>query len=427
MIIRPYFINLLILIMQRTRFIVSLLFVIFAGFCNAQTESNEIMDMLVEESKAEAAGILQNNPHLRSMEVEAKNGILIYNYLYKEGQLTQPKSQDDIDVMKQSIIPVLKASFDSLLKDPELEDEEDFSLEALLEYLKGFRFVYIEENTLKGFQIDISSEEIMSSKPVVRAMDEITTEKVIEQFEAEHFAHDIAKNSREECPLVSNGMIVDSMTYDYKNLHFYIHIDSIEQVHMGTSAMKNGIRDQMVFAGSESNIFSTLARLDGGWLLHFLILNIDSSFTISFSPEEIKEMAGDSTLNETERARYALNAVIGNTNAQLPKLLDFMTRLDTLYIDGDHLVYQYSILSNFEMVKENQAAVEWTLRSQLMSQDAAVTYLTLMCVRSGYGICHHYAPLATETPDKKKAKKQKKAGVVQICFSLEDLKSYVKE
>ena len=409
----------------------NLLFILFcslASICCAQTEGDEIMKMLLAESKAEAEGILETNPNLRSVEVEAQDGILIYNYIFKKGKLSQPQSQDEIDIMKSSLIKALKANFDDLSEDTESQSEEYYTTEELFEYLKGFRFIYIEENTLKGFQIDISSEEIMSAKPVVREMDKTTTEKVKEQFDAEHYAHDIAKTSRDLCPMVSGGMIIDSMVYDYKNLHYYIHVDSVEQIAVDTSAMKAGIRNQMVFAGNESKIFTLLAQLDGGWLLHYQILNIDSSFTISFSPEEIKEMSsGDNTLNDTERARYSLNSFIETTNAQLPKQLDFMTRLDTIYLDGDHLVYQYSILSNFEMVKENRATVEWTLRSQLLSEDASVAYLTLMCVRSGYGLCHRYAPLSTDTPDKKKAKKLKKSEVVEFCFSVEDLKGYVKE
>ncbi len=409
----------------------NLLFILFcslASLCCAQTEGDEIMKMLLAESQAEAEGILETNSNLRSVEVEAQDGILIYNYIFKKGKLNQPQSQDEIDILKSSLIKALKANFDDLSEDTESESEAYYTPEELFEYLKGFRFVYIEENTLKGFQIDISTDEIRSSKLVVRTMDETSTEKFKEHLEAEHFAHDIAKTSKELCPMVSGGMIIDSMVYDYKNLHYYIHIDSMEQVAVGTSAIKNGIRNQMVFAGGESNIFTLLAKLDGGWLLHFRVLNTDSTFTISFSPEEIKEMViGDNSLNEKERARYSLNSVIETTNAQLPKLLDFMTRLDTMYIDGNHLVYQYTVLSNFEMVKENRATVEWTLRSQLMSQDVTVTYLTLMCVRSGYGICHRYVPLATDTPDKKKAKKQKKSEVVEFCFSVEDLKGYVKE
>ncbi len=396
-----------------------------AGIGRAQT-SDEFMQMLLEQSKIEAAEVLANNPNLRTVEVDVKDGILIYDYLFKEGQFNQPKSQDDIDIMKNSMIRILKANFDSFMEE-EVSEEDDFSMEELFEYLKGFRFVYIEENTLKGYQIDISSEEILHySKPIVNAMDELTTEKFMEQYDVESFAHMVAKSSREECPMVSNGMVVDSMVYDYTNLHFYCRMDSLNPIQSDIATMKKGIRDQMVFANGESNFFTILARLNGGWLLHFTITNIDSSFIISFSPEEIKEIGGDSTLNETERARYALHSVIETTNAQLPKMLDFMTRMDSMYIEGDNLVYQYSILDDFKEVKENQGAVEWIVRSQLMSKDPSVTYLMTMCANAGYGLCHRYMPLATDT-DKKKSKKLKKPEVIQFCFSVEELKSYVKK
>ena len=414
--------------MQRTKFIVSLLFAFFSGFCNAQTDTDEIMEILVEESKVEAAEVLQNNPNLRSVDVEAKDGILIYNYLFKEGTLNQ-LSDEEIELMKQSIIPTLKASFDSMSEE---DSEEDFTIEELFEHLKGFQFIYIEEKTLKGFQIDISSDEIRNAKPAVREMDELTTEKVMEHFQAEQYANEIAKFNKEFCPMVSGIMVIDSMIYDYENLHYYCRIDSVEQLVGDIEAIKKGIRTQMVFAGNESNFFSILAGLDGGFHLHFHVQNSDSSFTIIFTPEEVKEMIeSDSTFNEAERARFALNAIIETTNAQLPMQLDFMTLLDTMYIEGDNLYYQYTILDNFKQVKKNKDAIEWTIRTQLMSNDAQVQYMVLMCIRAGYGMCHRYLPLATDNANananKKKAKKQKKAEVVEFCIPVEELKGYVSE
>ena len=412
--------------MQRINFIISLLLVLFSGFCNAQTDGDEIMQILVEESREEAQSILERNTDLLSLEVEAKDGILIYHYLHKEGKYKQPRSQEDIDLMKESIITSLKASFNF-----SQEENEEFTEDELFEYLKGFRFVFLEENTRKGFQIDISSEEIRNAKSVATSMDEQTQEKVMEQMMASKYANDIAKFNKELCPMVSGEMVIDSITYDYQNLHYHCHVSSTKQLVGGGDihAMKNGLQNQMVFAGKISDVFTTLAKLNDGWYMHFLVQDNDSIITVYFTPEEVKNMVeDDSSLDVVERARYALNAVIESTNAQLPKLLDFITRLDTVYVDKENLVYQYTILNNFEQVKENRAAVEWTLRSHLMSSnDTQTQYIALMCSRAGYGLCHRYFPLASDTNGKKKAKKPKKSDILEICFPLEDLKEIVDE
>ncbi len=392
----------------------------------AQSDSDDIMEMLVEVSKTKAEAILQNNPTLRSVDVEAKDGILIYNYVFKEGMFNQ-LSQEEIDLMKASMLPTLKAGFD-FPSDEEATEEDDFTLEDLFEELKGFRFIYIEEKTLRGFQIDISSDEIQNAKPGVREMDELTTEKVLEQYQAEKYANEIAKFSREMCPMKSGIMIIDSMVYDYENLHYYCSIDSVEQLIGDIEAIKDGIRTQMVFAGNETAIFTTLAGLDNGLHLHFHVLDIDSSFSVIFTPEEVKEMTvSDSTLSDAERARFSLNAIIENTNAQLPVQLDFMTQLDSMYVEGDNLYYQYTILDNFKELQKNKGAVEWTLRTQLMSNDAQVQYMVTMCVRAGYGMCHRYLPLANEAAGKKKAKKQQKPEVIVFCIPVEELKGYISE
>lgn len=396
------------------------MFAIFSGFCNAQTDDNEIMQMLVEESQEETQSILETNTDLRSLEVEANEGILIYHYLYKEGRYKQPQSQEDIDLMKESIITSLKASFDF-----SQDEDEEFTEEELFEYLKGFRFVYVEENTRKGFQIDISSEEIRNAKPVATSMDELTQEKIMAQMMSSKYANDIAKYNKEICPMVSGEIIIDSITYNDPNLHYHCHVSSTKQL-IGDGdihALKNGLQNQMVFAGKISNIFTTLVKLDGGWSLHFLVEDNDSLITVHFTPEEVKNMIeDDSSLNSVERARYALNAVIENTNKQLPKLIDILTRFDTLFVDGENLVYQYTILSEFEQLKEKRDALEWILRSQMMSStDTQTQYLILLCSRAGYGICHRYIPLAPDTNGKKKAKKPKKSDVIEVCFSAEEL------
>ena len=409
-----------------TKYKIILLFILAAlttGKLCAQADTDEIMEMLVEVSQEEAAEVLKNNPNLRSVDVEAQDGILFCNFIFKEGTLSHP-SDEDIARMKERIIPMLKSTFESLTDE---DSDEEITEDELFESLKGFRFIYIEETTRKGFQINISVDEIRNSKQEVRKMDEPTTEKFMKQVQAEQYANEIAKFNREACPMVSGIMVVDSMNYDYENLHYYCRVDSVEQLVGDIEAVKNGIRAQMVFAGTATNLFTILAGLDGGMHLHFRVQDIDSSFTIIFTPEDVKMMTeSDSTLNEAERARFSLNAVIENTNAQLPVQLDFMTQLDSMYVEGNNLCYRYTILDNFEELNKNKSAVEWTLRSQLMSNDAQVQYLVIMCVGAGYGICHRYYPLTTEAAGKK-AKKQKKPEVIQFCFSVEDLKSYVKE
>lgn len=412
--------------MQYNRIIFFILILVLTiGHAMAQTEGDVIMQQLVEESQKEAQSVLEKDTDLLSLEVEAKDGILIFHYLYKEGKFKQPESQEDIDLIRESFITYLKSNL-VFTQEEGAEEDEDISEEELFEHLKGFRFVFLEENTRKGFQIDVSSEEIRNTKLVVTSMDLQTQEKVKEHMMANRYANDIAKFNKELCPLVSGEIIIDSMLYDYENLKYYSRVSSIDKLAKDLDAIKSGIRDQMVFAGNSSAIFTTLAELNGGWYMYFLVQDIDSLITVYFSPVEIKEMLeDDSSLNSVERARYSLNAVIEKTNAQVPMMLDEITRLDSLRIEGDHLVYHFTILDQFETVKENISTLRWVLLSQFNSENVQISYMLQLCIHSGYGLCYRYIPAIPLASEKKKVKKPKKSDIINICFSVKELEGLV--
>ena len=261
-----------------------------------------------------------------------------------------------------------------------------------------------------------------SDKRIVTSMDENTRAKVMDQIQAEQYANEIAKYSQEMCPLKSGDIIIDSIVYDYRNLIYYGHLEFSEQMMNHPEAIKASLRDQMVFAGSESSIFTTLAQLNSGWRVDYQVLKADTTITVLFTPEEIKEMVSSSAaVSERDRALYALNATVKTTNANLPRMIDSITRLDSVGIKKGNFVHYYTILNQFEMVKKNKAALEQIIRMQFItSQDVQTKYLLLLCVRAGYGICHCYTPASTDL------KQPKKSEIINICISKKELKEMVK-
>ena len=346
----------------------------------------------------------------------------------REGTMNFNMDPDEYQSTKNLIATQLRNGIETSLDPPySISDTVIVTSEEFYQYMEGYRVLFMEENTRRAIDIDLTMDEIKNAKLPVLSADDNTLDKIHEQFLAEQFVRDLAKFNREECPLPSGIMTIDSLTYDFEELHFHCHLDSAFEL-KGDTVVKQTLLKQFAFAKGESPILKTLLQLHGGLKVHYLIPAKDTTVTIYFPHAEILELfASDDTLTETDQARIALNSIIENANRNLPVLIDYLTRLDSMYLDGGSLVYHYTILNQFELLKENVATLNWAIRSQFASNDAEIQYLLLVCVRSGYGICYRYEPIAPTQNTKKKAKKSKKKDVVNLCFPPEELQGFIRE
>ena len=375
---------------------------------------------------------VNDNPEMyKSAEVSYQDRHVLISLTMREGTMNFNMAPDEYQSTKNLIATQLRNGIETSLDAPYfLSDTEIVTLEKFYQYIEGYRVLVFEENTRKTIDIDLTMDEIKNAKLPVSSADENTIDKIHEQFLAEQFVHDLAKFNREECPLPSGIMTIDSLTYDFEDLHFHCHLDSAFEL-KGDSVVKQALQKQFAFAKTESPILNTLVQLHGGMKVHYLIPLKDTTVTIYFPYAEILELfAADESLTETDQARLALNSIIENANRNLPVLIDFLTRLDSMYLDGESLVYHYTILDQFEKfetIKENASTIKWVIRSQFATNDAEIQYLLLVCVRSGYGICYRYEPVASTKSNKKKAKKSKKKDVLNLCFPPEELQGFIRE
>lgn len=364
-----------------------------------------------------------------SLDFDYRDGYFQLTLMVKEGEMNFSSTPKDLEILRNALRSSLKDAIESSLESPDIfNDTVIISLGSIYQRLKGFQIIYMEENTRKTLDFTFHTIEIQNAKLPVVAADEVTQDKIQEHLLAEQFANEVAKNSRETCPMMSGEVWIDSLVYDYENLHYYARTDTDFVMNKDVAEMKETLRKQFSFAKSESAIFGSLIKLKSGMMVHYYMPGADTTITIFFPYEEIAAMAGaGDTLSERENATQALDAIIETTNQQLPTLIDFMTRLDSMSIDGDNLVYHYTILSQFDMVQKNMDNMRWVITSQFSSQNVGLRYLLLLCVRSGHGLCYRYVPLPTDKKAKKKSKKQKGNNVMDICFPVEELEGYVKE
>ena len=399
-------------------------------FTEANDEQLEAyMRNAVDFASEEWKKMVQEHPELySSMDIDYHDGYFQLALNVKEGAMNFNMTPSELQTMKSSLCTTMKEAIESSLETPDIiHDTLVVTLENFYHHLKGYRVIYMEDNTRKAMDIEISTDEIRNAKLPVSAADETTLDKIQEQILADRFAQDLAYYSKEMCPMWSGEVLIDSLIYDYKDLHFYCRIDSVREILGDSTEVKNSLRAQFSFAKSESAMFSTIVKLHGGLNVHYFIPDLDSTVTIRFSNDELVELIESDTLSELNRARTALNSIIETTNPQLPAMIDYLTRLDSLYIEGSNLVYHYTILNNFELLKENSATMEWSIKSQFASPNAEIQYLLLLCIRSGYGICYRYEALVQVQKGKKKAKKSKGKEIMDFCFSAEELKEYIQE
>lgn len=364
-----------------------------------------------------------------SLDFDYRDGFLQLTLMVKEGEMNFNSTPKDLELLRNALGSSLKHSFESSLESPDIiNDTIIISLGRVYQRLKGFQIIYMEENTRKTIDFTFHTIEIQNAKLPVVETDELTQEKIQEQLLAERYANELAQYSRELCPIKSGEVWIDSLVYDYENLHYYGRTSPDYVWNSDSAEMKATLRTQFAFATTESSLFTTLIKLKGGLIVHYYIPRMDTVVSIFFSYEEmVKTMNAGDSLSERERALGALNNIITNTNKQLPALIDFMTRLDSLSVDGNQLVYHYTILSQFEKAKENLPTMRWLLASQFSAEDAGVQYLINLCVHCGYGICYRYEPLPADKKPKKKSKKQKVNDRLDICFSVKELEGYVKD
>ena len=360
-------------------------------------------------------------------ETEYRNRTLFLTYLVSEGGNIFDLAPDDTLSLKQYLSTLLRSDLESEFETPDIiSDTVLVTLEGIFQYLHGVKLLFIEENTRKALTLDILAEEIANAKLPAVAADQETEEKIMEQVLAEKFVRRLEKCNREECPIVSGIVIIDSLSYDYENLHYYGHIENLDAPVSDTAAVKNALLKQLQFAVNDGGfLFEYMMLLESGLTVHYFIPKADTTLLVHISYGELQEMVVDDSVSVRERARAALNELITAVNANAPYSASLFIRFESVYIEDAFLTYHYTILSPFDAFKKESASLDWTIRSNMSaaaSKDADFLYLLSLCVKSGYGLCYRYTP-----PAKNKKKKFKKGEVIDVRLSIEDLQPYIQE
>lgn len=383
------------------------------------------MDAYMKEALQEMAENMDSfdsTGKLKLVSADYMDGMLLFVISVSENTMNFNMTPNEQEIIKKAFISVLKTIIDESFETPEIWDNTIVTKEMFLDRLKGVRVLYMEENTHRTNDIDITKEEIVNGKPMVTDMDSLTREKVMEQMLPEIYANDVEKYSRENLPAKTGPVTMERIRYDGESLHLYCSIDSTSMNRLDTSILRTLLRNQIASAQGSSNFYDPLITLNGGVMFHYRIQETDSTIAFYyFSPERVREIMSAEDYSEEAQAQNELNLLIISTNLQCPVDLDGSIRLDSTGIDNGRFVYYYTVSESSSSLSLHIAR-DW-MRAQIEeSEDESLMYLLELCIKTGNALSYRYFKEKQEQPSRKKKAAKPQEPVMEIVFTVDELR-----
>ena len=359
---------------------------------------------------------------IKDIQTSFQDSLFQITFIVKEDKMPFGSlSSEEMDVVKQYLASLYKTL---------LEDKSDFleildtviTWDGIFQYVKKLQILFIEENTHKTIDFFLTPEEIKAAKYQAEINDSITAEHFAEQMLATSFAEEIEQYNQEMMPMKTGEIVIYKMNYDLENLHYFARVDSVRQlISTDTNVLKEGLRRQLRFAVTQSNLYQQLEKVHSGLIYHYAIVETGDTLHIRFSAQEVADIVYEESEKETNNPMEALYPIMDATNKQCPVRLDDITMLDSIGLEGKKLVFYHSILRPGMVLSEN--VLRMVILSALQGNDNAMTdYLLRLCIQANLRLCYRYTIPPKQTNGKKKAGKKGKPSVLNICFSADELK-----
>ena len=359
---------------------------------------------------------------IKDIQTSFQDSLFQITFIVKEDKMPFGSlSSEEMDVVKQ----YLASHYKTLL-----EDKSDFleildtviTWDGIFQYVKKLQILFIEETTHKTIDFFLTPEEIKAAKYQAEINDSITAEHFAEQMLATSFAEEIEQYNQEMMPMKTGEIVIYKMNYDLENLHYFARVDSVRQLtSTDTNVLKEGLRRQLRFAVTQSNLYQQLEKVHSGLIYHYAIVETSDTLHIRFSAQEVADIVYEESEKETNNPMEALYPIMDATNKQCPVRLDDITMLDSIGLEGKKLVFYHSILRPTVVLSEN--VLHMIILSALQGSDNAMAdYLLRLCIQANLRLCYRYTIPPKQTNGKKKAGKKGKPSVLNICFSADELK-----
>lgn len=165
------------------------------------------------------------------------------------------------------------------------------------------------------------------------------------------------------------------------------------------------------------------ATVEGDWLVYYFYPVSDSKFKQIEEKEEayISAMRSYYINNPNELYEYiAAEYGFCSINKRCPIRIDTDTHLDSTGISDQHFIYYFS--TSTPTSPTDVDIMRYDIRTNLENGDPSVKQLVSLCIATNKGYCHRYYYRDSKSKSGKKAKMKTEKEVLDICFSIEELK-----
>lgn len=239
----------------------------------------------------------------------------------------------------------------------------------------------------------IDSVKIVDSQQqyVVTQMDSVTQARVRYQKEYAEFEDAVRQLSDSDCPYKMFNIMFDSIGVKDSCFTYFISFLSkdVRDVDFKQYMSKN------INLLKDASFFGNLNRFQMGLAYHCTVTDKDTCFTVRFSHEEIQDIMANDTLMTEDVALQTLSDMVHADNKKYcPMQVDEVTRLDSIWINQNNVVYSYTIYEvknvlKFKDLKKNMETIKTNVVAGLMDNSGAVAMIAL-CTQVEYGILYLY-------------------------------------
>lgn len=387
------------------------------------SQMREYMELAAEEMMESFEEAMDSASNMKMESAEYNDGIFLLVYAVQENTMNFNMTAKEQNIVKAKLASVMKTIIEDSYSTPEVFDSIMITKELFCQYFKGLRILYMEENTRRAIDLFVSAQEINNAEKIGESVESLSSEKIASQLSSELFAQAIEQYSRENFPQGDGKASVERMSFEDGVLNIYNVVDTLGPVFFNIDLLREQMKlnlAEQISGVQDDNIFRNLLALNGAIAYHFHIRSVDTVLTVAFSSEELKRMQEAANADGGTAVGSALEGIIRVTNLQCPVVVDEITTLDSVGVDGQNFVYYFSVSNSNSYYDAN--VLRAMLRMNLMNEgDAAMEYLKSLCVKSGFGICYHYVFPKEDLTARKKAKRQSQAPTEVICFTVEEI------
>ncbi|MBR4913085.1 MAG: hypothetical protein IKZ54_09650 [Bacteroidales bacterium] len=389
--------------------------------------TDEQIDHFIREQIIEKEAVaISNDPDdsLRLTSVDYANRTIQYTYTVIPEYYQDGMTPETVELVRKSTAAHLNRIFNIMMGNSTVYDGGIITLDRFYQHIKGVQMLYMEEGTRRTTDIFISTKDILNSP----TFDSIPMNSTVEYFHRkmlyEEFRREMDEFIADSLPMAVDYGTLDSIIFVRDTLHFHYTVTP-DKVGLFNdyNLTKKDYRDLIWYTDMEE-FFETLVELDANSAQHWHLPN-DSLCSITYSTAEIRqaiEMPEEEV--RLEMRKMLLDEVIPAVNMECPFQEDDFTFLDSVGIQNGMYTHYYKVVgAPIEAI--NQVDLRWHLQSALMSiNDEEGLALLNMIVKAGYGVCYHFGQPTTE---QKKSKKTPTPVTIQICFTKEELTSFLEE